>query len=95
MISQPVAKEIFAEMVADGVDPRAWVREKGLEQVGDTTTLKPLVDKVLESNPSKVQEYLGGKTGLLGFFMGQVMRETQGKADPKVVEDLIRQGLGE
>ena len=95
VISQPVAKEIFAEMVADGVDPRAWVREKGLEQVGDTTTLKPLVDKVLESNPSKVQEYLGGKTGLLGFFMGQVMRETQGKADPKVVEDLIRQGLGE
>ena len=95
VISQPVAKEIFAEMVAKGVDPRAQVREKGLEKIGDVSVLKPLVDKVLTSHPVKVQEYRDGKTGLMGFFMGQIMRETQGKADPKVVQELIRQGLGE
>ncbi len=56
-------------------------------------TLKPLVDKVLASNPGKVEEYRGGKTGLMGFFMGQIMRETRGKADPEVVQELLRRGL--
>jgi Asp-tRNA(Asn)/Glu-tRNA(Gln) amidotransferase B subunit len=95
VISQPVAKEIFAEMVAKGVDPRARVKEKSLEKIGEVTILKPLIDRLLASNPGKVEEYKNGKTGLMGFFMGLIMRETQGKADPEVVQELIRQGLGE
>jgi len=95
VISQPVAKEIFADMVTEGVDPRARVKEKGLEKISDVEALNLLVIKVLASNPEKAQEYRNGKKGLMGFFMGQIMQETQGKADPKVVQDLIRQELGD
>jgi glutaminyl-tRNA synthetase len=92
-ISQPVAKEIFAEMIRDGVDPRAYVAEKGLEKVSDLGTLTLLVDKVLGTFPDKAEEYRGGKKGLMGFFTGQIMKETQGRADPKAVQDLIRTRL--
>ena len=61
--------------------------------VADTSELEPIVDRILEANPGQVESYRGGKEGLLGFFVGQVMRETQGKADPKVVNDLLRQKL--
>jgi aspartyl-tRNA(Asn)/glutamyl-tRNA(Gln) amidotransferase subunit B len=62
--------------------------------VGDTSELGPIVDRILEANPGQVESYRGGKEGLLGFFVGQVMRETQGKADPKVVNELLREKLG-
>ena len=62
--------------------------------VGDTSELAPIVDRILEANPGQVESYRGGKEGLLGFFVGQVMRETQGKADPKVVNELLREKLG-
>ncbi len=61
--------------------------------VADTSELEPIVDRILEANPGQVESYRGGKEGLLGFFVGQVMRETQGKADPKVVNDLLREKL--
>jgi aspartyl-tRNA(Asn)/glutamyl-tRNA(Gln) amidotransferase subunit B len=61
--------------------------------VGDTSELAPIVDRILEANPSQVESYRGGKEGLLGFFVGQVMRETQGKADPKIVNELLREKL--
>jgi aspartyl-tRNA(Asn)/glutamyl-tRNA(Gln) amidotransferase subunit B len=61
--------------------------------VGDTSELGPIVDRILEANPAQVESYRGGKEGLLGFFVGQVMRETQGKADPKVVNELLRERL--
>jgi glutaminyl-tRNA synthetase len=92
-ITQPVAKEVFAEMMAEGVDPLERVREKGLEKVVDVDTIKPLVYKILRDNQEKVEEYRGGKKGLLGFFMGEIMKETQGKADPQVVQTIIRQSL--
>jgi glutaminyl-tRNA synthetase len=95
VISQPVAKEIFGEMVRDGVDPRALVEEQGLEKLSDMEAIKSVVDKVLAANQDKAQEYRDGKKGLMGFFMGQIMRETQGKADPKAVQLLIRQELGD
>jgi glutaminyl-tRNA synthetase len=94
VISPPVAKEIFAEMVAKGADPRVLVRDRGLEKIDDLDTLNQLVVKVLEENPEKAQEYRDGKKGLMGFFMGQIMKETGGKADPKVVQGLIRKELG-
>jgi glutaminyl-tRNA synthetase len=93
-ISQPVAKEIFAEMVARGGDPRVLVRERGLEKLSDAGLLEPLVDRLLEAWPGKVEEYRQGKTGLLGFFTGQIMKETKGRADPAAVQNLLRQRLG-
>ena len=64
------------------------------EAVSDTDELGPLVDRILEENPGQVAAYRGGKEGLLGFFVGQVMKETQGKANARVVNDLVREKLG-
>ena len=61
--------------------------------MSDTSELEPLVDAVLAANPGQVEQYRGGKEGLLGFFVGQVMKETGGKANPKVVSDLLQQKL--
>ena len=61
--------------------------------VADTSELEPLVDRILEASPAQVASYRGGKQGVLGFFVGQVMKETQGKADPRVVNELLRQKL--
>jgi Asp-tRNA(Asn)/Glu-tRNA(Gln) amidotransferase B subunit len=62
--------------------------------VSDTAELEPIVDHVLAANPGQVEAYRGGKEGLLGFFVGRVMKETGGKANPKVVSDLLREKLG-
>jgi len=63
------------------------------EAVSDTDELGPIVDRILEENPGQVAAYRGGKEGLLGYFVGQVMKETQGKANPRVVSDLVRDKL--
>ncbi|CAN5613988.1 glutamine--tRNA ligase/YqeY domain fusion protein [soil metagenome] len=92
-ITRRVAKEVFAAMMETGGDPREIVREKGLEQVADEAALEPLVDGLVATNPDKVEAYRGGKTGLLSFFVGQVMRETQGKANPQLVQELVTRKL--
>ena len=92
-ISQPVAKEIFSEMVLKGIDPRAAVKERGLERLSDREALAGLVDRVLADFPEKAEEYRGGKAGLMGFFTGRIMKETQGRADPRVVQELFRERL--
>jgi Asp-tRNA(Asn)/Glu-tRNA(Gln) amidotransferase B subunit len=61
--------------------------------VADTAELEPIVERILAANPGQVEAYRGGKEGLLGFFVGQVMKETQGKADPRVVNELVREKL--
>ena len=61
--------------------------------VADTAELEPVVERILAANPGQVEAYRGGKEGLLGFFVGQVMKETQGKADPRVVNELVREKL--
>ncbi|MFC1662046.1 glutamine--tRNA ligase/YqeY domain fusion protein [Gemmatimonadota bacterium] len=92
-ISQAVAKEVFGEMVASGADPGTVVKERGLERVKDAAALVPLVEKALAAYPEKVEEYRGGKRGLLGFFTGQVMKETGGRADARTVQNLLRERL--
>ncbi len=67
---------------------------RGLRQVSDEHTLWPIVEAVIEENPSKVDDYRGGRTGLMGFFVGQVMRKTGGKANPEVVARLLQDRLG-
>jgi Asp-tRNA(Asn)/Glu-tRNA(Gln) amidotransferase B subunit len=80
--------------LAESADP-GFRAETFLEEavVADTSELEPLIDRILAANPGQVEAYRGGKEGLLGFFVGQVMRETDGKADPKVVNELIRAKL--
>jgi glutaminyl-tRNA synthetase len=65
------------------------------EAVSDAGELAPIVDRILEDNPDQVAAYRGGKDGLLGFFVGQVMKETQGKANPRVVSELVRAKLAD
>jgi len=92
-ISGPAAKEVFETMLATGADPRKIVEERGLEKVDDTSTLEPMVDEVLTAHPEEVATYRGGKTQLLGYFIGQVMQRTRGTADPTTVRRLLERRL--
>jgi len=92
-ISGKIAKDVFAEMVATGKAPGAIVSEKGLQQVTDTGAIEDVVDRVIAANPDNVAAYRGGKDKLFGFFVGQVMKETAGKASPGLVNDLLKKKL--
>jgi glutaminyl-tRNA synthetase len=83
------AKDVLAEMAESGEGPEEIVRRRGLEKVSSDAALRPHVDAVLAEWPDKVREYRAGKTGLLGFFVGQVARRTEGRADPVRVKDLL------
>jgi aspartyl-tRNA(Asn)/glutamyl-tRNA(Gln) amidotransferase subunit B len=92
-ISGRIAKEVFAEMIATGADPAAIVEAKGLRQVTDQGAIEAAIDAVLAANADKVREYRAGRDKLYGFFVGQVMRATQGKANPTLVNELLRKRL--
>jgi aspartyl-tRNA(Asn)/glutamyl-tRNA(Gln) amidotransferase subunit B len=87
------AKTIFEEMVETGRSPEKIVKEKNLEQVSNQSELESIVAAIIDKNPKEVEAYQNGKTKLFSFFMGQVMRETKGKADPKVITDIIKTQL--
>jgi glutaminyl-tRNA synthetase len=93
-ISTAAAKEVFAEMMSRGGEPAAIVEAKGLQQISDPAKLTPLIEQVIAKNAAKAAEYRSGKTGLLGFFIGQAMRETKGKANPQLVQELVKEMLG-
>ena len=92
-ISGRLAKEVFAEMVATGADPAAIVESKGLRQVTDEGAVTAAIDTVLAAQSDKVAEYRAGRDKLYGFFVGQVMRMTQGKANPALVNRLLKEKL--
>ena len=87
------AKTVFEEMVTSDQDPLVIMKKKGLEQVSDQSELEGIVMSVIEANPNEHDAYKNGKTKLFSFFMGQIMKKTKGKADPKVVTDLLKQQL--
>jgi aspartyl-tRNA(Asn)/glutamyl-tRNA(Gln) amidotransferase subunit B len=93
-ISGRTAKEVFEEMFETREDAAAIVEEKGLRQVSDTGAIAGIVDQVLATNGDKVADYRSGKDKLFGFFVGQVMKATQGKANPKAVNDILKEKLG-
>jgi len=93
-ITAAVGKELLHEMVESGADPRALVEERGLEKIDDAATLEALVEEILAAHPDQVEAYRGGHSGLLGFFMGQVMQRTDGAADPRVARELLERRLG-
>ncbi len=92
-ISGKIAKSVFEEMFESGHSPEKIVKEKGLVQVSDTNTLEPIIDKIIAANPQSVEDYKNGKDKLFSFFVGQVMKQTSGKASPQMVNDLLKEKL--
>jgi aspartyl-tRNA(Asn)/glutamyl-tRNA(Gln) amidotransferase subunit B len=94
VISSTVAKDVFEKMWGTGRRAKAIVDAEGLGQIGDTAALEALAATALEQNPDAVAQYRAGRTNILGFLVGQVMKASQGKANPKVVSDLLKARLG-
>jgi aspartyl-tRNA(Asn)/glutamyl-tRNA(Gln) amidotransferase subunit B len=93
-ISGKIAKEVFAEMWATGRAPDAIIEEKGLVQITDAGAIERIVDEVIAANPKEVEAYRAGKTALVGFFVGQTMKLSGGKANPQAVNKIVKAKLG-
>jgi aspartyl-tRNA(Asn)/glutamyl-tRNA(Gln) amidotransferase subunit B len=93
VISGKIAKTVFEEMYATGKPPGDIVTQKGLKQVTDEGEIGKVIDGVLADHPSEIEEYRAGKVKLLGFFIGQVMKQTRGKANPKIVNEILKDKL--
>lgn len=93
-ISNNIGKQIIIEMLKDGTKASVIVEKKGLSQISDEGAIKELVQKVVDAHPNEVEAYKNGKTNLLGFFVGQIMKETKGRANPKTVNQLLREIIG-
>ena len=92
-ISGKIAKTVFEEMVQSGKDPATIIEVRGLKQVSDESALRGLLQTLLNNNPKQVEQYRAGKTQIKGFFVGQVMKETKGQANPKIVNQLLEELL--
>ena len=92
-ISGKIAKTVFEEMVKNNEDPEKIVNEKGMKQQSDPEELKKIIDTILKNNEDKVEQYKAGKEKLFGFFVGEVMKNTQGKGNPKLINDILKQQL--
>ena len=92
-INLSTGKEVLEEMFSSGNSARQIVEKRGLAQISDAAALEKVVGQVIEEHPQQVADYLGGKMQLLGWLMGQVMKATQGKANPQVVRELLRARL--
>ncbi len=92
-ISNKIAKTVFKEMIESGKEPQAIVEEKGLVQISDEGALQGIIAQVIERNPQSVADFKAGKDKAIGFLVGQVMKETKGKANPALVNKMITDGL--
>ena len=93
-ISGKLAKEIFTKMWTSSEKPAAIMEREGLRQISDAGALAKVIDEVIAANPKQAEQFKGGKTGVLGFLVGQVMKATKGQANPQMVNDLLKQKLG-
>jgi aspartyl-tRNA(Asn)/glutamyl-tRNA(Gln) amidotransferase subunit B len=92
-ISLKIAKQILPDILKTGEEVEKIVEAKGLKQISDTSELETIVSDIVEKHPNSIQEYREGKTKVIGFFVGQVMKATGGKANPQMVNQLIRKKL--
>ena len=92
-ISGKIAKTVFEEMYTTGKMPAEIVKEKGLVQISDESQIEEIIDRIIADNPGPVEQYRGGKTKTFGFFVGQVMKATKGKANPQIVNTLLKKKL--
>jgi len=88
-ISGKIAKTIFAEMLETGKEPEAIVAEKGLVQITDVAAITAMINNVLAAHPQSVEDYRNGKSQALGYLVGQVMKESKGKANPQLVNKIL------
>ncbi len=93
-ISNNIGKQIIIDMLENGENASAIVEKKGLSQISDTGAIKEIAQKIIDANPSQVEAYRGGKDKLFGFFVGQVMKETKGRANPQAVNEILKELLG-
>ena len=93
-ISNNIGKQIIVEMMETGEKASTIVEKKGLSQISDTGAIKEIAQKIIDANPSQVEAYRGGKDKLFGFFVGQVMKETKGRANPQSVNQILKELLG-
>ena len=89
-----LAKEVLPKMFETGESPSAIVEREGLKTISDAGALEKIVDDVIAGNPKQVEQYKGGKTTVIGFLMGQVMKASRGQASPGAVNDLLKAKLG-
>lgn len=94
-ISNKIAKSVFEEMAISGGDPMQIVQAKRLIQISDPAVIEPIIDEIIAKNPDNVEKFRAGNTNLLGFFVGQVLKTTGGKANPSVVNELVAQKLNQ
>jgi len=92
-ISSKIGKEVFEEVFKTGKSPKTIVEEKGLKQVSDEGEIRKIVEEVLNNHPAEVEKYKAGNQKLMGFFVGQVMKATRGKANPKLVNKILQELL--
>jgi aspartyl-tRNA(Asn)/glutamyl-tRNA(Gln) amidotransferase subunit B len=92
-ISGKIAKDVFAAMMETGKDADTIIEEKGLKQVTDTGAIEAIIDEIIAENPNQLAAYRGGKEQLFGFFVGQTMKKSQGKANPQIVNELLKDKL--
>jgi aspartyl-tRNA(Asn)/glutamyl-tRNA(Gln) amidotransferase subunit B len=92
-INNNQAKEVLVEMFASGKTADEVIREKGFEQISDSGEIEKIVDEIIENNENQVTAYRGGNEKLFGFFVGQVMKRSQGKANPKIVNEILKEKL--
>lgn len=92
-ISSKISKQVFEEMIKTGKTPHAIIEEKGLVQINDPKKIAPIIDEVIAKNPDNVAKYKAGNTKLFGFFVGQTLKATGGKANPQVVNELVKKSL--
>jgi aspartyl-tRNA(Asn)/glutamyl-tRNA(Gln) amidotransferase subunit B len=92
-ISGKIAKDVFEEMYRTGEKPTRIVQEKGWVQILDKGEIERAIEKAIKGNPKLVEDYRNGKEKLFGFFVGEVMKETKGKANPKLVNELLKEKL--
>ena len=92
-ISTKIAKQVYEEITKNGADPKEIVETKNLQQISDPAIILPLIEEVMAKNPENVEKYRAGNQKLFGFFVGQVLKATKGKGNPKVVNELVKQQL--
>ena len=92
-ISSKIAKKVFAETIANGTDPKKYVEDKGMVQLSDTSVLAPMVKEVVDNNPQSVEDFKNGKDRAIGYLVGQLMKQTRGKANPKIINKLLNEEL--
>ena len=92
-INGKIGKDVFQQMLKEGKNALTIVKEKNLVQITDSSEIENIIDIILEKNSNEVKQYIDGKEKVFGFFVGQVMRETKGKANPKVVNEILREKL--